>query len=408
MDCWSAVEVTEDELHARVEEATPGGALDVAHAFEVESIDGDEDSGGEREAVATEGGGGDGEADGGGGEGEADGGGGDGAEGAGGDGDAEGREEAGGEREREEQAGFSELDWYKLAATYKNGQPLDLTNAADNSKFAIRVRTDHADTWRKSFLVRYKGSEPGRDGWSLLPIGADLEPLDDEELNQLLSAGCIGAAAESCASWMHNVVRGLGIAALNGVQIGGIEVSTVDPAQAQQFKGVLLTALGDDNISEDSCYLVSDLGTVERIENAGALLARMQGQGGQLEVLKDEGMQYSPVALAWTGGGRQKPNGIYFNRFSVTHLAEGWTACVALQSLSDAAVSVKMGDPLTSALSGDGFCAGAFKLSSERASGHGRNFVAVYSRASELHFVPWMHVEAVSYTHLTLPTNREV
>ena len=180
-----------------------------------------------------------------------------GAEGAGGDGDAEGREEAGaegGEREREEQAGFSELDWYKLAATYKNGQPLDLTNAADNSKFAIRFRTDHADTWRKSFLVRYKGSEPGRDGWSLLPIGADLEPLDDEELNQLLSAGCIGAAAESCASWMNNVVRGLGIAALNGVQIGGIEVSTVDPAQAQQFKGMLLTAL------------VSDLGTVERIE----------------------------------------------------------------------------------------------------------------------------------------------
>ena len=51
--------------------------------------------------------------------------------------------------------------------------------------------------------------------------------------------------------------------------------------------------------------------------------------------------------------------------------------------------------PLTSALSGDGFCAGAFKLSSERASGHGRNFVAVYSRASELHFVPWMHVEAL-------------
>ena len=87
MDCWSAVEVTEDELHARVEEATPGGALDVAHAFEVESIDGDEDSGGEREAVATEGGGGDGEADGGGGEGEADGGGGDGeADGGGGDG----------------------------------------------------------------------------------------------------------------------------------------------------------------------------------------------------------------------------------------------------------------------------------------------------------------------------------
>ena len=111
MDCWSAVEVTEDELHARVEEATPGGALDI----EVESIDEDKDSGGEREAVATEGGGGDGEADGGGGEGEADGGGGDGAEG----GDAEGREEAGAEGgEREEQPGFGELDWYKLAATY--------------------------------------------------------------------------------------------------------------------------------------------------------------------------------------------------------------------------------------------------------------------------------------------------
>ena len=154
------------------------------------------------DAAATEGGGGDGEADGGGGEGEADGSGGGGAEGAGGDGDAEGREEAGaegGEREREEQAGFSELDWYKLAATYKNGQPLDLTNAADNSKFAIRVRTDHADTWRKSFLVRYKGSEPGRDGWSLLPIGADLEPLDDEELNQLLSAGCTSAQLQSPA-----------------------------------------------------------------------------------------------------------------------------------------------------------------------------------------------------------------
>ena len=39
---------------------------------------------------------------------------------------------------------------------------------------------------------------------------------------------------------------------------------------------------------------------VERIENAGALLARMQGQGGQLEVLEvleDEDMQYPPVAL---------------------------------------------------------------------------------------------------------------
>ena len=131
--------------------------------------------------------------------------------------------------------------------------------------------------------MRYKGSEPERDGWSLLTIGADLEPLDDEELNQRLSAGCIGAAAESGASWLHNVVRGLGIAALNRVQIGGIEVSTVDPAEGKQInticKGMLLTALGDDNISEGSCYLVSDLGTVERIENAGALLARMQGQG---------------------------------------------------------------------------------------------------------------------------------
>ena len=247
--------------------------------------------------------------------------------------------------------------------------------------------------------MRYKGSEPERDGWSLLTIGADLEPLDDEELNQRLSAGCIGAAAESGASWMHNVVRGLGIAALKRVQISGIEVSTVDLAEGKQInticKGMLLTALGDDNISEGSCYLVSDLGTVERIENAGALLARMQGQGGQLEVLEDEDMQYPPVTLSWTGGGRQKPNGIYFNRFTVTHLPEGWTACTALQSLSDAAVSVKMGDPLTSALSGDGFCAGAFKLSSECASGHGRNFVAVYSRASELHFVPWMHVEAL-------------
>ena len=54
---------------------------------------------------------------------------------------------------------------------------------------------------------------------------------------------------------MHNVVRGLGIAALNRVQIGGIEVSTVDPAEGKQInticKGMLLTALGDDNISEE-------------------------------------------------------------------------------------------------------------------------------------------------------------
>ena len=72
MDRWSDVQVTEDELHARVEAATSGGdALDNAHthgAFEVESIN--EDSGGEGDAVAAEGGGGDGEADGGGGEGE--------------------------------------------------------------------------------------------------------------------------------------------------------------------------------------------------------------------------------------------------------------------------------------------------------------------------------------------------
>lgn len=244
--------------------------------------------------------------------------------------------------------------------------------------------------------------EPASDsaavGAERSPVGSGAEdPLGGQRANPELGRHAathkLISALEACRN---------GVTPADGTRVDGVLVCCIDPGTKEHYEratsGTIFTKERDCSIDTIDIYIASDLG-----RGVGAfskmckeeLIERLRNNKHKLTVLPPELDKVTApnraAGLGWNGG--NSPAAVLIGGGSSTdlHPTQGWRYFLCYSPVDPSAMPIGYGAAVTSAVTGEGWCAGIFSAS--KVAGSTKTFVAVFSLAKVLAVVPVRHVE---------------